>query len=441
MTAPVHAMPSGGLRKRILRNLSVLGGGSGGAALLSLGAVAINSRALSLVDFGIFVLLQTTAMLVAGLFTFATQQPVIKLGMAALERGQTERFERLVGMGLLADFASAFAAAAVSLGLLVLMPQWLPLPPRYELGAIVVASCLLLQGYRTSEGVFRALNRFDQMSLIQVTSAALQLVVAAILWSQDAPFIYYAILAAASISLPSLIQLIGALLLLRGRGLRPKFGGVQAARADRREFVAYCWSTWATGSLDTLRQNGDAPLVGLLISVEAAGIYNVARQLAGILRKGTQVYASVLFPELAAFASRRDLEGPRRLLRRILVLSAVLTLGAVASSAVLGGLALDVLFGSQFRPGHLVLVLLFASAGIQLVSATYSMYVQAFDGPVAIFHSYVIATVAYLAVILPGLEFGGLAGAGLAQIVFFAVLALGCRLRLRRERFIEEKNR
>jgi O-antigen/teichoic acid export membrane protein len=145
-----------------------------------------------------------------------------------------------------------------------------------------------------------------------------------------------------------------------------------------------------------------------------------------------------LFPELAAFASRRDLEGPRRLLRRILVTSAVLTIGALVGSALLGGLALDLLFGPQFRSGHLVLVLLFASAGIQLVSATYSMYVQAFDGPVAIFHSYVVATVAYVAVIIPGLVFGGLAGAGLAQIVFFAVLALACRVRLRRERVMEE---
>lgn len=426
------------LRRRVLRNLAILGGGNGFASLLSLGAIAINSRALSLTEFGTFVLLQTTAMLVAGFFAFGTQQPVIKIGLEALEKNDTERFERLIGMGHAADFLGALAAATVSLAVILLGSDLLHLSSQAAPAALLVAGSLLFQGYRTSEGIFRAFDRFHQLAAIQVGAAAIQVAAAAYLWRIDAPFVAYGALAASAIALPSLSQFFWALILLRRRGLRPRLGEIASAKDDRREFVAYCRSTWATGSLDTLRQNGDAPLVGMLVSVEAAGIYNVARQLAGVLRKGVQIYASVIFPELATLAARRDMAGAGRLLSRILATSAALTVLLVAGSWVFGQLVLGLLFGSEFSAGHTVLVLLFAAGGVQLLSATYSMYVQAFDGPVAVFHAYVAATLGFLAAIVPGLLIWGLPGAGVAQIAFFLILTLACRHRLRKAHAMKE---
>lgn len=408
----------------------LLGGGSGAAAALTLGAVAINSRALSLEEFGTYALIQTSALLVAGLFTFATQQPVIKLGMAALHADDNVRFERIVGMGLAADLASAICAAVVAGAAVLFMAGLVGVPPSAKSAALIVTASLAFQGYRTSEGVFRAFDRFDVLGAIQVGAAIVQFAGAALLWWIDAPFITYGALAAIAIALPSVLQLGGALALLRRRGMRPRSGGLATPSADRSEFAAYCGSTWAIGSLDTIRMNGDLPVIGLIVSVEAAGIYNVARQLAGILRKFVQIYASVLFPELATLAAQRNFAGAKRVLRRIVLTTFAITTMLVAGAAVFGGLALGLLFGEEFRAGHAILVLLFAAAGIQLLSATYSMYVQAFDGPIAILHAYIAATIAFVLVVVPGLHAFGLIGAGLAQIAFFTILTLACIRRL-----------
>lgn len=426
------AAPLVSRQRRVIRNLVLLGGGSGAASALALGAVAINSRALSLQEFGTYALMQSSALLVAGIFTFATQQPVIKLGMAALHADDRTRFERIVGMGLAADVASAVCAALVAGVAVLFMANLVGVPPSAKSAALIVAASLAFQGYRTSEGVLRAFDRFDALGVIQVGAAILQFGGAALLWWIDAPFVAYGVLAAIAIALPSIFQLAGALAIMRRRGMWPRAHGLTIPSADRREFAAYCGSTWATGSLDTIRLNSDVPLIGLLVSVEAAGIYNVARQLAGILRKFVQIYASVLFPELTSLAAQRNFAGARRVLRRIVLVTFAITATLVAGAALLGGIALGTLFGPEFRAGHAIVVLLFAAAGIQLLSATYSMYVQAFDGPMAILYAYIAATIAFALVIVPGLHALGLVGAGIAQIVFFTVLTLACHRRLSR---------
>jgi O-antigen/teichoic acid export membrane protein len=297
--------------------------------------------------------------------------------------------------------------------------------------ACIVAASLLLQGYRTSEGVFRVFDRFDLMGLIQVGCAAVQLTIAAALFWIEAPFAAYAGLVAAAIALPSAVQLAAALSLLRKRGLRPRFGGIVSRDGDRREFVAYCWTTSVTSTCDTIRQNGDSPLVGLLISVEAAGIYNVAKQLAGIIRKGASIYASVLFPELASMAARQDMAGARRIMGKAVAASLAVIVFVVIASGAFGGLALEILFGPTFGPGHLALVILCGAAGLQMLGATYSLYVQSFIGPVALFRSYLVATAAFLALTWPALALIGLPGAALGQVVFSLALALACWIQLR----------
>src|SRR5690606_5118751 len=117
-----------------------LASGTGLAAVLSMFAVAVNSRALTLADFGMFVLFQSSALLLAGVFTFATQQPVIKLGVQALQAGERERFEQLVGMGLVADLISAAATTVVAVGAVLMLPNLIGLPEDRVVPALIVAA-------------------------------------------------------------------------------------------------------------------------------------------------------------------------------------------------------------------------------------------------------------------------------------------------------------
>lgn len=422
----------GSMRQRVLRNLAWLSGGNGLAAVLSMLATAANSRALGLTDFGALVLLQSSALLIAGLFSFATQQPVVKLGVAALQEGDRPRFELLLGMGFLADALGAGLAAITGLAVVLLAPESLGLAPQAKAVALIVAASLAFQGYRTAEGIFRAFDRFDLMGLIQVAAAGVQLILAVALWALRAPFIYYAALLVTTIALPSIAQLTTAIAILRRRGYRPRLHGVSGMPEDRREFVDYCWTTTVTSTCDTLRNNGDSTLIGLLVSVEAAGAYNVAKQLAGIVRKAAAIYASVVFPELAALAADGRAHRARQLLMRASLGSLAVTVVIAGVAAALGGIALRVIFGPAFEAGHFALVILSAAAGLQLLSATYSMYAQVFIGPVSVFRGYLAATAMFVPLITVGVGVLGMIGAAWAQLIFFVTLAAVCRWQLRR---------
>lgn len=422
-----------GMRQRVWRNLRVLGGGSAFASLLSLLATVINSRALSIVDLGTFILLQSSALLLIGLATLSTQQPIIKMGVAALHAGDTKRFEGLVALGLLVDLASALVAGTLGLFLVFWLPDWLGIPENRIAPAAIVAGSLFLQGYKTSEGIFRAFNRFDMLARTLVAVALLQLAAAVLLWALDAPFIWYGGLAAMVLALPSVLQLLLSLRLMRQHGLRLHGGALKVARRDRREFAWYCSVTGLTGSLDSLRMNADTMLIGVLISIEGAGLYGVAKQLAGVVRKGTVIYSSVLFPEIAAMSARNERQGISRILRSATQASFAATAVLIGGTWLLGELALSLLFGEQFTAAHSALNLLIVAAGLQVASATYSMALQAFIRPIALLYVYLFASFVFLAAVWPGLIFLGLPGAGFAQILFVIALGAACALLLRRE--------
>ncbi len=435
------------MRRRVVRNLVALGSGTGMAALLSLLTAAANSRALSITEFGTYILLQSLALLIAGLISFATQQPVIKLGVAALEAGQVQRFEWLVGLGLALDVLAALLTGAIAITIVLVVPGLVGLSTELTEPAIIVAFCLFFQGFKTAEAVFRVFDRFALMGAIQVAVAVLQLAMALVLWGLDAPFWWYGLLIAGVVALPPMVQLSVSLYLLRSRGMRPRLARSTAGPAgadpgpdtsgDRREFIAYCWTTSIMSSCDTIRSNGDTALVGAIVSVEAAGIYGVAKQLAGIVRKATIIYASVLFPEFASMAASRAYDRAKATLRRVSLIAAGLTAVLVAGAAMLGGLALRLIFGPEFSAGHLTLILLVAAAGLQIVSATYSMCVQTFTKPVYLLYAYFVATIVFVLSAIPCLYFFGVGGAAIAQIAFVMGLLFSCKFILNRRRAFE----
>jgi O-antigen/teichoic acid export membrane protein len=419
------------MRHRVLRNLRTLGGGSAVASVLALLATMANSRALSITDFGTLVLLQASALLLAGLTTLSPQQPIIKMGVSALNEGDTERFEGLIALGLAVDVAAALVAGGIALALVLWLPGLIDLPSDRIAPALIVAASLFLQGYKTSEGIFRAFNRFDLLAWTLVAAGIVQLTLALVLWATDAAFVWYSVLAALVLALPSMLQLALALHVMRQNGLRMHRDAVRAARRDLREFAHYCWVTGVTGSLDSLRMNGDAALVGLLVSVEGAGLYGVAKQISGVVRKATVIYASVLFPELAQLAARRDSTGLARLLRTATAAALIVTGGLTLGTWLLGELALETLFGPAFISANFVMIVLVGAAGLQIASATYSMAVQAFINPTALLKAYLFASFAFLLTVWPALRLFGPVGAGLSQIMFALGLGLACALLLK----------
>ena len=411
--------------RRLARNSAWLAGGTVASALFMMLAVVLSARALSAREFGLLVLLQAATMMVATLMSFSTQQPVIKLGSAALADGDMEHLGRIIGLGLLVDFLAAVVAMAGALLFLQFGRGLVDLADSQVGVAALFACSLLFTGYLTSNGIFRLLNRFDLLSLIQAGCAAAVFAATAYLYLSHAPFVAYCWAWAIFYALNSQIPLIVGLRLAGKAGIPVGLSRSRMREGETTTFFAYCWTTWGVATVEALRSNGDSLVVGAVVSVEAAGIYNVAKQLAGVLRKANTVYASAMFPEISALSAHGAIESATRVRMRMLWLSGLVGGLATAAALLLGPLVLALLFGPRFAAAYGPLVILTAAAACQLISYTLSMYVQVFVGPERLFRANLMAIVIFLIVVIP-LTFGfSLYGTAVAQLLFsFALIYL-----------------
>lgn len=412
---------------RIRANLGVLVGGSGAVAVLGFVATALNARALGPQGLGVLSLFQASALLVAGLFSFGTQQPVIRLGKQAMEERDVARLGAIAGLGLLVDMVAAAVAGVVGLIVVTGFADALGI----DAGLLPVAQfytvVVFLSGVTAATGVFRLFNCFHYLSLAQVGSGLALLGVAAVFGRVRAPLEWYLVAHAVIQVLAAQIQVAIALWLLhhRGASLYPRLAAGSYA-ALGREFLAYAWTTNLTGVINSVRANAEPILLGLLFSTSTVGIYNVVRQLAGAFNKLAMAGSSAIFPEVAELASRGDAVAARQLLTRLVVSGALLGLAGVAVLALLAEPLLRVGFGEAFVAGDLALVLMGLVGAVTLSSASFGGFVQAFASPVRLLRLYVVAFLVYACTAPPLIALLGLNGAPLGQLGFALALALGC---------------
>ncbi|HEX6740183.1 MAG TPA: hypothetical protein VF079_00100, partial [Sphingomicrobium sp.] len=210
---------TGAVYRRLARNSAYLAGGTAASALFMMLAAVLNARSLSAREFGLLVLFQSATTMLAVFMSFSTQQPVIKLGSSALAEGDLERLGRIIGLGLLFDAFAAVVAAAIAFGLLAVGRAWVGIGGDQLGNAALFAGSLLFTGYLTANGVFRLLDRFGLLSLVQAGCAAGLLAATGWLYASDAPFRAYCWTWAIFFALNAQLPLIVGLLLARRAGI------------------------------------------------------------------------------------------------------------------------------------------------------------------------------------------------------------------------------
>ena len=423
---------TGAVYRRLARNSAYLAGGTAAAALFMMLAAVLNARALSAREFGVLVLLQSGTLMVSTLMSFSTQQPIIKLGATALAEGDKARLGRIVRLGLMVDIVAAVAASAIGFAILYVGRSWLGRDDDLIGSAGLFAASLLFTGYLSATGVFRLLNRFGLLSLIQAGCAAGLLAITVYLYATAAPFRAYCWTWAIYYAFNAQLPLLVGLRLARRAGVPLGRAGGKLGRGDVRTFVAYCWTTWGMATVEALRSNGDSLLAGAVVSVEAAGIYNVAKQLAGVLRKLNTVYASAAFPEISTLSAQGKNASAGRVRVRMLWIGAGVGTVAVGAALLVGRPVLGLLFGPQFEAAWIPLAILTGAAAAQLISHTLSMYIQVYVGPERLFHLYLLAIVPFLLVVFPLTSAFSITGTAIAQLLFSITLIYLCHVTLRR---------
>jgi hypothetical protein len=159
--------------RRALTNTGWLMGARGINAVLSLGYLALATRALGLEGFGKFVLAVSFSQALTGLASFQTWQAVVRWG-----HGRDDPADA-VGFALALDLVTV-AAGSVAAGLLLYFAgDWLPVPPALRTEAFWLTVVSLLAVRSTPTGILRLHDHYALAATADAVTPVVRLVGAA----------------------------------------------------------------------------------------------------------------------------------------------------------------------------------------------------------------------------------------------------------------------
>jgi O-antigen/teichoic acid export membrane protein len=342
--------------RRALTNTGWLMGARGINAVLSLGYLAMATRALGLEGFGQFILCVTFAQAITGLASFQTWQAVVRWGQ------REDAVADAVGFALALDLLTVVAGTLVAALLLAFGGNWLPVPPelRWETFALTVVSLLAVRS--TPTGILRLYNRYAQAAAADsVTSVVRILGAAAAVIFAPAIASFILVWALAEVATATAYWCYA-----QRQGLfDPRRISLRRLPRAENKAWSFVWGTGLSGMLLIASRQILVLLVGAIGGPALAGIYRVAAQLGEGLLKLAQALLRATYPELV-----RDPDAARHIAARIGKIAA-LTGVAVIVLAVLGGNWLIlVIAGRDYAPAYGPMILLSAAAAIELAGAS-----------------------------------------------------------------------
>jgi O-antigen/teichoic acid export membrane protein len=405
--------------RRALTNTGWLMGARGINAVLSLGYLALATRALGLHGFGQFILCVTFAQAITGLASFQTWQTVIRWGQ------RKETVDDAVGFALALDLLTVAVGGVVAALLLEFSGSWLPVPPELRGETFALTLVFLLAIRSTPTGILRLHDRYAQgaaadsvTSIVRIAGSGVAVVFAPSITS------FMLVWALAEIATAGAYWFYA----LRRQALDPRrLSLARLPRAERGAW-AFVWGTGLSGMLLIASRQILILLIGAIGGPALAGIYRVAAQLGEGLLKLAQALLRATYPELV-----RDPEAARHIAMRIGGI-AVLTGVIVIVLAALGGHWLILaIAGREYAPAYGPMILLSAAAAIELAGASFEALLVSRGHALRNFLLRAVPTllaVASLPLVVPRTGAAGAAGAVLvASLLTVTALAFANRER------------
>jgi O-antigen/teichoic acid export membrane protein len=342
--------------RRALTNTGWLMGARGVNAVLSLGYLALATRALGLEGFGQFVLAISFSQAITGLASFQTWQAVVRWGQ------RRETVAQAVGFATALDLLTV-AAGTVAAGLLLAFGgEWLPVQGELRWEAFWLTFASLLAVRSTPTGILRLHDRYAQAAGAESITSVVRIV--------GAGLIFLAIPSVTGFLMVwALAELVTAAAFWR---LAWHHEPVRAAEVSLRALPrsepgawAFVWGTGLSGMLLIASRQILVLLVGALGGAAMAGIYRVAAQLGEGLLKLAQAVLRATYPELV-----RDPGQASELAARIGRIALFTGLAAVILAALGGQWLIALIAGREYLAAYGPMIVLSAAAAIELAGAT-----------------------------------------------------------------------
>lgn len=341
---------------QLIQNSSLLLFGNIIAAAFGLLTTIIRTRALGPERFGLLVLIIAYVEIIGQFITFQSWQGLIKFGTEALEHDHPDEFMGFVKLSFLVDAICAILGTSIALLSSFLFPHIYGLDSKTWLLAGIYGFSLLFDFSGMSLGVLRTLDHFRLITIHKIISSAIKFfsMVGVLLCKGDIWFFVEVSLIA--VIFEKLLLLSFALFVLVKEGY---FKYLKTRIVNSKAFLKFSGWIYLSTTIDIPVQQFDVIIASYIVSIEAAGIYKVIKQVVQLLTMVADPIYQAIYPQFVSMISNGDKKNAVRYARKIgkLIFGLFFIPGSlfVLSSFYW----LDPIFGMGYSSGWIPLTFLF----------------------------------------------------------------------------------
>ncbi|MHA1540208.1 MAG: lipopolysaccharide biosynthesis protein [Alphaproteobacteria bacterium] len=412
------------LLRKFLKNGTILFTGGLLASVFAIAVTAITARGLGVEQFGLLTLVVAYVKFIDKLVDFETWKVIIKYGADDLEKKNHENFLSLIKLGVFLDVASSVVGVILSVGSVFLIAPLMGWPEELVKYVSVYSFIILFNWSSTPIAILRLFDRYINLTVQQNIMSLFKLIAVTIVFFMDGEVMHYLfawmigeILGRLCLFIFGMFELsrsnIGKFRSVSIKNIRKKYKGIIS-------FII-------TANLDySVRntKNIDIFIISALLSLEAVGVYKIARDISKLLQKIKSPFIQSIYPELSRLrANNNKIDFKKLLFQTSLILGSVVTLVFVCF-VILGKTLIYYVFGTEFLQSYDVSVLC-------LLGMTVSAFVQ--FTPSALlslgrykvsFYNQIISVLLYLPLTYVTTKYYGIIGAGASFLGFHVIWSM-----------------
>jgi O-antigen/teichoic acid export membrane protein len=410
--------------KRMFKNASVLFSGNAIAGLMGLVSLSLAARALGTEMLGVFALIQSYVIIIDRLMNFQCWQAVIKFGADFLKQDRKEDFKSLAKLCTILDAATAAIGTLIAIVVVYTLGRWKGWQHQTIYAAVAYSFWILFNLKGTATGLLRLFNKFKLISVAMMTAAFLKLILTVFAYMFSGGLRTFVIISVVAGIVES------AFLLLAGwRQVYKKTGdnflkAKLSITAKDKTIWKFALSTNLNQSVRLASRELDVLIIGAILGTMATGLYKIAKQFAEILVILIEPAYQAIYPELAHLAAEKRFSDMKRVAARTALVTGSASLLVWFVFVVFGKWILSLAVGAEYIQAWSVMIVFMFAFVIWGFSFCLLAGLLAMGRAGRCLLGQVIALAAFLPVLYLLLAKTGLIGAGMAQVVYFAVYSM-----------------
>jgi O-antigen/teichoic acid export membrane protein len=402
--------------------------------------MAMLTRHLGVVLFGVLAVIRTLGTTVSDFANFNTWQAVIKYGTEAIAQQRPDDVKRIIKLAFVLDAVTGAIAAAVLVVLAFALRAAFDWDTTDSLLCVLYGATVLTRVSGMPDGVFRICDAYRAQAITASVSALALTGAVAVAVLAGASFGGCVLALTIGEVAANVLSVVVASAIAKQHGFggwlaAPVAGSTTAFPGIRRFLLAINGQT----TLKKAQSEVDTFVIGALLGKAPSGLFRVVKQLGTIPGRVFMPFEQVLFTELARAVAEREYAEFRRLLLRLSLIVGAGSLAIWAVAAVAAEPAIRIIAGDDYIAAAPAFRWYLLAMVLNVMNTPVQRAIVALGRPGTLFWFDLATTVLLVGGVVVGAHEGGLVGVSLAIVGFKVIQTswstwLVARISLQRQR-------